>query len=237
MALINCPECSKEISDKVKTCPHCGFPLVEELKEEELPQKVELTDVKLKGIDEKLKKKIITACIAVALIIVIIFGISVAIKSTKSAKFSENLSSITTLMLEGAVASEDTGNLIKSVWYNSIYEERDSETDKYTRPDGYFVEDFNTALGNLFDDSEFQSDIDNIKTNQDSVKALMKEMTDVPEEYADADEVLKDMYESYLALTGLAVNPTGSLQDYGTNFNDADSEFAKYYEQMGMYTE
>lgn len=25
MALINCPECKKEISDSVKTCPHCGF--------------------------------------------------------------------------------------------------------------------------------------------------------------------------------------------------------------------
>ena len=26
MALINCQECNKEISDKVKACPHCGFP-------------------------------------------------------------------------------------------------------------------------------------------------------------------------------------------------------------------
>lgn len=25
MAIINCPECSKEISDTVKTCPNCGF--------------------------------------------------------------------------------------------------------------------------------------------------------------------------------------------------------------------
>ena len=25
MALINCPECNKEISDKAKKCPHCGF--------------------------------------------------------------------------------------------------------------------------------------------------------------------------------------------------------------------
>lgn len=24
MALINCPECGKEISDSVKKCPHCG---------------------------------------------------------------------------------------------------------------------------------------------------------------------------------------------------------------------
>ena len=25
MALIKCPECQKEISEQVKTCPHCGF--------------------------------------------------------------------------------------------------------------------------------------------------------------------------------------------------------------------
>lgn len=29
MSLINCPECGKEISDKAKTCPHCGYPLEE----------------------------------------------------------------------------------------------------------------------------------------------------------------------------------------------------------------
>lgn len=27
MALINCPECNKEISDKASFCPHCGYPL------------------------------------------------------------------------------------------------------------------------------------------------------------------------------------------------------------------
>ena len=25
MALINCPECNKEVSDKAKICPNCGF--------------------------------------------------------------------------------------------------------------------------------------------------------------------------------------------------------------------
>ena len=25
MALINCPECGREISDTVKQCPNCGF--------------------------------------------------------------------------------------------------------------------------------------------------------------------------------------------------------------------
>ena len=27
MALIQCPECNKEISDSTNTCPHCGFKL------------------------------------------------------------------------------------------------------------------------------------------------------------------------------------------------------------------
>lgn len=30
MALINCPECGKEVSDKAKSCPYCGMPLVSE---------------------------------------------------------------------------------------------------------------------------------------------------------------------------------------------------------------
>ena len=31
MALIKCPECSREISDKAVACPHCGFPIQEYL--------------------------------------------------------------------------------------------------------------------------------------------------------------------------------------------------------------
>ena len=30
MALIKCPECGKEISDKAVSCPHCGFPISKE---------------------------------------------------------------------------------------------------------------------------------------------------------------------------------------------------------------
>lgn len=28
MALINCPECTREISDKAERCPHCGHPVI-----------------------------------------------------------------------------------------------------------------------------------------------------------------------------------------------------------------
>ena len=30
MALIKCPECGKDISNKAKACIHCGFPLTDE---------------------------------------------------------------------------------------------------------------------------------------------------------------------------------------------------------------
>ena len=32
MAMINCPECEKEISDKAESCIHCGFPIKQYLK-------------------------------------------------------------------------------------------------------------------------------------------------------------------------------------------------------------
>lgn len=31
MALITCPECTREISDRASSCPHCGYPLQEQL--------------------------------------------------------------------------------------------------------------------------------------------------------------------------------------------------------------
>ena len=37
MALITCPECGKEISDKATSCPNCGCPNSEFIRPEELP--------------------------------------------------------------------------------------------------------------------------------------------------------------------------------------------------------
>ena len=36
MALINCPECSKEISDKASSCPFCGCPVNSKNKPQEV---------------------------------------------------------------------------------------------------------------------------------------------------------------------------------------------------------
>ena len=140
-------------------------------------------------------------------------------------------------MLSGASDAESCGNLIKQVWYNAIYEERDSETDPYTRPNGYFVSDFNEALQNLFSDESFTDQIESIEDNQSTVQSLMKEMRNPPDEYEDAYEALSELYDAYINLTNLVTSPSGSLQTFSNDFNDADSETANCYNAMSLYLE
>ena len=42
MALINCPECGKEVSDKADTCPNCGLAVKKELKNQKEKEKKEI---------------------------------------------------------------------------------------------------------------------------------------------------------------------------------------------------
>ena len=35
MALIQCAECKKEVSDQAESCPHCGFPIKKKQEEKE----------------------------------------------------------------------------------------------------------------------------------------------------------------------------------------------------------
>ena len=45
MALINCPECGKQISDKAVSCPNCGMPLSSIPKETNIPEEQALVEV------------------------------------------------------------------------------------------------------------------------------------------------------------------------------------------------
>ena len=112
-----------------------------------------------------------------------------------------------------------------------------SKTDKYTKPDGYYVSDFNDALQNLFSDSSFSGQIADINSNKDTVNSLMKQLKNPPEEYKDAYEALSKFYDAYISLTNLATDPTGSLQTFSQNFNDADNETLNCYNALKMYLE
>lgn len=57
MALINCPECGKKISDKADACIHCGYPIQRQHKSELdkinkiMSERLEKTDNSILNID------------------------------------------------------------------------------------------------------------------------------------------------------------------------------------------
>jgi len=65
MALINCPECSKEVSDQAPSCPNCAYPLAE---------KTSMADADLTTIKKAPKKfKLVTTLSVIFIIIGILW--------------------------------------------------------------------------------------------------------------------------------------------------------------------
>lgn len=60
MALIKCPECGKEISDKANSCPNCGCPIVEPSKEGTVKIKIPNVDLGILGIMSSRQVSIVT---------------------------------------------------------------------------------------------------------------------------------------------------------------------------------
>ena len=87
----------------------------------------------------------------------------------------------------------------------------------------------------LFADEDFSQSIESIKSNQDTVRLSMKNLKNPPEEYEDAYDDLKTLYDWYTKLTELAVNPSGNLTSYTSDYNEADQGFMNAYKTMQMH--
>lgn len=269
MAIINCPECGQEISDKAKKCIHCGKVFVEEeiIKEEikcdqcgvvltetdevclncgypvkknateneTKPQQVEVASIKM----AKKTKRLILGIIIVLIICVaggVVYKIYLDNKTEQEYQetyneYIDNLKTVQVLMITGGSDAESLCNLTLKVWANAIYKDYDDETNKYTRGE-YSWNDFNTALANLYADSSTTKKVSNIKSNQTSVKDLIKKLQNPPEGLDKCYETVSDLYEAYKKLTDLAINPSGSYKDFGGNKSDAVKDFMASYEKL-----
>lgn len=63
----------------------------------------------------------------------------------------------------------------------------------------------------------------------------MRNLTNPPEEYAEAYVALQNLYDSYTDFIGLVVDLSGSYADYASNFNDADNAFLTNYQKVRLY--
>lgn len=264
MALINCPECGKEVSDKALKCPDCGYVLKEEekikiicpecgveligdedkcpacgfpilkFKEEERRKK----EHPIRNAIEKIGiKRIVFAIIAIlALVIIVSIGLKEEEKEKAIKNRSEYLSTISMTqieMLNGASESEDLINLVLSVWYNTIYEKSDFETDKYTKSKyGGFNSDFNTSLENLYADFGTTTTVSTIEESQDKVSNLMKKLQNPTEEFRNCYNTLNDLYVAYQGVTESAISPDGSYNSYSTKVREKIDEFVELFDKL-----
>lgn len=251
MALITCPKCGKQVSDKAEKCIHCGYVFhesnqensVNNILQRDIPS--EMTMEKNENSTKKsmsTKKLVVFSIVALLAVIMIVFGI-IQVKKKKQAdeyqtmlsQYYSDMDTANYKMLMGCSIAEQKGNLIKSVWNNAIYEKKDIETDSYTRPAGYFVDDFNEALANLFADEDFNNSIEEIKSNQEEVENLMKSLRNPPKEYEDAYDALKEFYTEYQKFTSMVIDPSGSLSSFSSEFNTEDTEVMSKYNAMKLY--
>mgnify|MGYP005815390017 CR=1 FL=1 len=236
MALINCPECGKEVSDKVKACPHCGFPFEVSAVMEKEPQKVEITSVNIKPGETNVKKILIGVASVLLLLAIGITMVTIVNKNKETQAYNsyiDNLELAMKTMLEGGVDAETLSNLTAKVWSNAIFKERDFETDEFTMsPSGVYYEDFNIALGGLFSNNKTKTTISNIEANQKKVELIMKELQNPPKGLETCYQTVSELYTAYSGFTNLAIHPTGSLQTYSESRVDKDNQFMDIFNKL-----
>ncbi len=188
--------------------------------------------------EEVRRKKRSKRTIIIIVAAVIIISFALFLRSVVSGNaYLANLKSMSDNWLTGASYAEDQAALIHDVWYNCIFEISDSDTNKYTRKNGYgdFYDDFNYALANLFADASFQLTDLALQARLDDATKDIKKISKPPEKYKDAFNTMRDLYEAYCDLLNCAVNPKGNLSSFTSTFNEADEDFAKYYQRLQVY--
>lgn len=258
MALIDCPECGKSVSDKAQKCVSCGHQFFEaeetnNLPESEIAEKncpecgnklfdenaescpdcgcpIEYTEEELQIKEQKAakaKKKrlgiIIGSSVAVV-VVAILIGVF-AIQANNAKQYDDYVvayNQVVKDMLSGAADAESVVNTASKVWYAAINTKYKRSWDSDIAD--YYSTDFNTALANMYADSKYKTKVNNLKSNQETVKGEMQKIQGAPDDFKNAYSTINDMYEKYLKYTNLAISPSGSYTSFSSETKELSSD-------------
>lgn len=248
---MNCNKCGKELEEKTAFCPYCGAPLNEkeqvgdgeQVESKNIEVKEDVTNQSSKVKKQMNKNKlIIIGFIALLAIAGIGFGMKTYLDNKAREEYVMNYNQyvddigvLKIKMLGGAANAEKVCNLTLKVWSNAIWETFDTKTDKYVKPNGKFVSDFNEALTNMTKDQTVMNDRVALSLHIDETQEIMDKMKNPPEGLEDKYETLKEMFDMYEEFLEAAVTPSGSYKSYNENVNDLDSDFMKLYNKVDKF--
>ncbi len=250
MALINCPNCNKEISDKAKVCVGCGHKLVDDINTEKTiiscPECDVITDTltdtcpncgyPLNTIQTKteetqkgkkvFKKKwfwVLTICL-----VLLISVISFAFNREKTENYNIEICTAVDEIMAVSADAETIGNQICSVWNNAIFDKHNESTAKYTST----AKDFNEALSNLFADEEFVKKANSIRNKQSEIDAYLGKLKNPPEKFEDGYDEFKELYYAYSDYVDFVLSCKGSYNTYTENISKKSSALMESYREI-----
>lgn len=223
MALITCPECGREVSDRASACPHCGFPLSAASPAEADPQPAAEPVPAAKPP----KKKTLYVCIAVVAAVVVIFAGVYIYNANARSKYIRSVDEAAHIMLSGGVTADFMCSQVSDIWHDAIYDDYDTFTSIYRGSD------FNDAIHNFYSGDLATGWVSEIIDSQSDAADLFQSLSSPPHGCDEYYAALSDLYSSFLRLSNLALSPTGNYDTYTAAANECSSDFDAHYLYLG----
>ena len=250
MALIHCPKCGEEISDKAEYCVHCGQVIARNSRYVCHECGAPITELDtvcprcgcpnpdVIHVHAAKRKNNIGRIISIILFFVFLGGVAWEyINYSTYNTYIETTNEIIDTRNKSIDAVNECYHLLLSVWLNAIWEQNDPETDPFVCPDGKFVNDFNEALDNLYSDSDFSNNLELIYNQQSKLRQLRKEIQNPPSEFAEYNEILLRLIDNDIETATILISPSGSYDDISQQLGalfDAENAIRReldFYEQ------
>lgn len=222
MALINCSECGKEVSDKSQHCIHCGNPIA---------FNNENTQVRESKTKKKKNRKGLVLLFTFVLIVAAGVGyFFINQLEQKEADYRAKLIETYGLMGFSNVVSGNVITTVGDIWHDAIYKESNTNTFDFLYDDDMRRLDFNDAIDKYYSDTKSKNEISKIDSYLDDITIKMKELSNPPDTYQKAYEILDEMFEIMIEISNFAISPSGSYDEFGKTTSNLFSDFDVKYQ-------
>lgn len=186
---------------------------------------------------EKPKKNKLGIIAVILLVLVVAFAFF-AIKIGKEQYYQETYDEVVYQMLDNSSQAETLLNKHLSVWYNSIWNVEDINTDEWTKDgNGYFYDDFNDALEEFYDSDYYKTNLQSIYDKDYEIDLLMKDLQNPPKKYSKAYDELVKYYGLYKSFVNLELNPSSySYNTLSELFSKVDDETLNQFYVVKAFT-